>query len=57
MNKYFIRFRYDGIEFSRIEDLLYEDLTIEYIKEKIVKNSIGKFPNSKNIDIIIINKL
>ena len=38
MNKYFIRFRYDGIEFSRIEDLLYEDLTIEYIKEKVFES-------------------
>lgn len=57
MNKYFIRFNYNGIGFSRIVNLNYNDISIDYIQNKISENSLGEFPIPKIIDIITINSL
>ena len=43
--------------FSRIVNLNYNDISIDYIQNKISENSLGEFPIPKNVDIITINSL
>ena len=57
MNKYFVRFRYHGIEFSDIIDINSEDVSINNVKTEIKKKSLYTDFIYLGIDILILNKL